>query len=162
MKWCDGMNEVTIVEEKPQLVAGMRRRGHYKEIAKMFPALFGYIVSRDAIIVGPPLYLWHEKSVEEALKADEAGNADIEVCVPIAKKVPENNEIKCYEISGGKMAKITHKGPYEESVSVYERLFAWLEENGCKLTGSIREAYLNDPKEVAPEEILTIIYAPIS
>jgi len=156
------MNEVTIVEEKPQLVAGMRRRGHYKEIAKMFPALFEYIVSRDAIIVGPPLYLWHEKSVEEALKADEAGNADIEVCIPIAKKVPENDEIKCYEISGGKMAKITHKGPYEESVPVYERLFAWLEENGCKLTGSIREAYLNDPKEVAPEEILTIIYAPIS
>jgi len=128
----------------------------------MLASLFEYAISYKAIIVGHPLFLYHEKSVEEAKRADEAGNADIEVCIPIAKKVPENDEIKCYEISGGKMAKITHKGPYEESVPVYERLFAWLEENGCKLTGSIREAYLNDPKEVAPEEILTIIYVPIS
>ena len=156
------MIEISVVDEKTQLVAGMRRRGHYKEIAKMIPALFEYIVSRDAIIVGPPLYLWHEKSIEEALKADEAGNADIEVCVPIAEKIPEIEEIKCYELSGGKMAKITHKGPYEESVPVYERLFAWLEENGLPLTGPIREAYLNDPREVVPEDILTIIYAPIS
>jgi len=133
-----------------------------KEIAEMLASLFEYAISYKAIIVGHPLFLYHEKSVEEAKRADEAGNADIEVCIPIAKKVPENDEIKCYEISGGKMAKITHKGPYEESVPVYERLFAWLEENGCKLTGSIREAYLNDPKEVAPEEILTIIYVPIS
>ena len=153
---------ISVVDEKPQLVAGMRRRGHYKEIAKMFPALFEYIVSRGAVIAGPPHYIWHEKSVEEALKADEAGNADIEVCVPIANKVPENDEIKCYELSGGKMARIVHKGPYEECGPVYERLFAWIEENGCKLTGSLREAYMNDPKEVAPEEILTIIYAPIS
>ncbi len=43
----------------------------------------------------------------------------------------------------------------------YERLFAWALENGLKLTGALRESYLNDPREVAPEEILTIIHAPI-
>ena len=59
------------------------------------------------------------------------------------------------------MAQIIHKGPYEASGPVYERLLARLEENGLKLTGPIREAYLNDPREVPPEEILTIIYAPI-
>jgi len=102
------MIEISVVDEKPQLVAGMRRSGHYKEIAKMLPALFEYAMSHGAIIAGPPLYLWHEKSVEEAMKADEAGNADIEVCVPIAEKIPENDEIKCYELSGGKMAQIIH------------------------------------------------------
>lgn len=71
------MIEMTVVDEKPQLVAGMRRRGRYKEIAKMLPALFEYAMSCAAIIAGPPLYIWHEKSVEQALKADEAGNADI-------------------------------------------------------------------------------------
>lgn len=155
------MIEITIVEEKPQLVAGMRRIGHYKEIAVMLPALFEYAISRGAIIAGPPLYLWHEKSIEEAMKADEAGNADIEVCVPIAEKIPESDEIRCYELSGGKNARIIHKGPYEACVPAYERLFAWLLENGLTLTGPIREAYLNDPREVAPEEILTIISAPI-
>jgi effector-binding domain-containing protein len=156
------MNEITLVEEKPQLVAGMRRRGHYREIAKMLPALFEYAISQGAVISGPPHYIMHEKSVEEALKAEEAGNADIEVCVPIAEKIPETDEIKCYELPGGKMARIINKGPYEASGPVYERLFAWLLENGHKLAGPIREAYLNDPREVAQEEILTIIYAPIS
>lgn len=156
------MNEITIVDEKPQHVAGMRRKGHYKEIAKMLPALFEYAMSQGAVIAGPPLYLWHEKNVEDAMKADEAGNADIEVCVPIAERIPETDEIKCYELCGRKMARIIHKGPYEASGPVYERLFAWIQENGHKLAGPIREAYLNDPREVAPEEILTIIYAPIS
>lgn len=155
------MIEITIVDEKPQLVAGMRRKGHYKEIAVMLPALFEYVVSQAAIIDGPPLYLWHERCVDEAQKADGAGNADIEVCVPIAAKIPENGEIKCYVIAGGKNAQIVHKGPYEACGPAYERLFAWLEENGLKLTGPIREAYLNDPREVAPEDILTVIHAPI-
>lgn len=156
------MFEITIVEEKPQLVAGMRRRGHYKEIAKMLPALFEYAMSRGAVIAGPPFYLWHEKNVEDAMKADEAGNAEIEVCAPIVERIPETDEIKCYELSGGRMAKIIHKGPYEAIGPVYEKLFAWLQENDHEVTGPIREAYLNDPREVAPEEILTIIYAPIS
>ncbi|MCK9441826.1 MAG: GyrI-like domain-containing protein [Methanothrix sp.] len=155
------MIEISVVDEKPQMVAGMRRRGHYKEIAKMLPALFEYVMGRGARIAGPPLYLWHETSVEDAQRADEAGNADIEVCVPIAEKIPENDDIKCYELFGGRMAKIVHKGPYEACGPAYERLFAWLLENDLKLTGPIREAYLNDPREVAPEEILTTIYAPI-
>lgn len=122
------MNEITIVDEKPQHVAGMRRKGHYKEIAKMLPALFEYAMSQGAVIAGPPLYLWHEKNVEDAMKADEAGNADIEVCVPIAERIPETDEIKCYELCGRKMARIIHKGPYEASGPVYERLFAWIQE----------------------------------
>ena len=115
-----------------------------------------------AIIIGPPLYIWHEKNVEDAQKADETGNADIEVCIPVAEKIPESDEFKCYELSGGKMVKTIHKGPYETCGSTYESLFAWLEEKGFRLVGPIREAYLNDPREVTPNEILTIIYAPIS
>ena len=103
-----------------------------------------------------------ETGVEEAKRADESGNADIEVCVPVAKRIPENDKIKCYELCGGKMAKTVHKGPYQECESTYMKLFAWLQENNYKIVGPIREGYVNDPREVAPEEILTIIYVPIS
>lgn len=155
------MQEIEVVEEAPMLVAGMRKQGQYKEIAKMLPALFEYIVGSSARIAGPPMFLWHEKSVEEAHEADEAGRAEIEVVVPIAARIPETNQIKCYELPGGRMVKMVHKGPYESSVSTYEKLFAWIEENEKKLFGPIRESYLNDPKTVEPQEILTAIYAPI-
>ena len=155
------MTEITVIDEKPHLVAGMRRKGHYKEIAEMLPSLFEYIMSQKAIIVGHPLFLCHETGVEEAKRADETGNADIEICVPIAKKIQENDKIKCYELDGGKMAKTVHKGPYQECESTYMKLFDWLQENNYKIVGPIREGYVNDPREVAPEEILTIIYVPI-
>jgi len=155
------MTEIKLVDEKPQLVAGMRRRGHYRDITEMLPSLFEYVMGQKAIIAGPPLFLCREKSAEEVKIADEAGNADIEICVPIAKRIPENDKIKCYEICGGKMAKTVHKGPYQECEATYKRLFSWLEENNHKICGPIREAYVNDPREVPPEDILTIIYVPI-
>ena len=34
------MYEIEVVKEAPKLVAGMRKPGHYREIAKMLPALF--------------------------------------------------------------------------------------------------------------------------
>lgn len=155
------MHEIEVVEEQPMLVAGMRKQGQYKEIAKMLPALFEYVMSRNARIAGPPMFLWHEKSVKEANEADKAGRADIEVCAPIAARIPETDQIKCYELPGGSMVKMVHKGPYESSGPAYEKLFAWIEGNGKKLCGPIREGYLNDPRTVEPQEILTVIYAPI-
>lgn len=84
------------------------------------------------------------------------------MCIPIEEKITETEDIKFYELPGGRMARVIYKGPYESSGPSYEKLFGWIEENGKRLTGPIREAYLNDPREVIPEEILTEIYAPIS
>lgn len=159
---CDRMVEITVIDEKPQLVAGLRRKGHYREIAEMLGTLFEYAMSHKAIFVGHPLYLCHEKSVEDVKRADEAGNAEIEVCVPIAERIPENDRIRCYELSGGKMARTVHRGPYQECESTYMKLFEWLQENNHQIAGPIREGYVNDPREVAPEEILTVISVPIS
>ena len=60
------------------------------------------------------------------------------------------------------MARVVHKGPYEQCASTYKALFAWIAQNHKKVIGPIREVYLNDPKKVAAEEILTEIYAPVS
>lgn len=155
------MHEISIVNEKLRLVVGARKRGYYKEIAVMLPQLFEYALSQKARITGPPMFLWHESSFEDAKKADLDGNANIEVCVPIAEKITETEMFRCYELPGGKVAKIKHKGPYETSGQAYENLFDWMKENAKELAGPIREAYLNDPREVGPEETLTVIYAPI-
>ncbi|MDD1742976.1 MAG: GyrI-like domain-containing protein [Methanotrichaceae archaeon] len=155
------MIDISVIQEKPKMVVGIRKRGHYREIAVMLPQLFEYALGRRAKITGMPMYLWHEKSVEEAQKADQEGNADIEVCIPIAEIIPETDEIKCYELPGGQMARIMHRGSYESSGAAYEELFDWIRKNEKNLVGPIREAYLNDPREVRPEEILTEIFAPI-
>lgn len=157
------MSEITIVELSPQQVLGMRRRGAYREIPVIFSKIFEFIFSKNIQVVGYPTFLCHEITFEEVEKADKEENADIEVAVPVAGVIEhmDNEEIQLYELPGGKMAKIIHKGPYEECVPTYERLYSWIAEQGKTIIGPVREVYFNDPREVPPEEILTEIYAPI-
>ena len=155
------MEDVIVVDVKPQLVAGIKKRGYYREIAELLPKLYAYAASKGAVFTEPPIFVCHE-TPEEAMEADKTGNALVEVAAPIAKTIEETDEIKCYTLPGGAMAKIVHKGPYDKCEQAYNKVFAWIEDNGKKIAGPIREAYLNDPREVGLEEALTEIYVPIS
>ncbi len=154
------MGEVTVVDVKPQLVAGIRKRGHYREIAELLPRLYEYAAKKGAKFTAPPIFVCHE-TPEEAMEADKTGNAFIEVAAPIAETIEETEEIKCYTLPGGKMAKIIHKGPYDKCEPTYNKIFTWIAKNGKKIVGPTRELYLNDPNEVGLEEALTEIYIPI-
>ena len=122
--------EISIVNVKPQLVLGMRKTGPYQSIAVMIPQICQFAAQNGIQMIGPPLFVCHETSPEAAIQADKEGNADVEVAVPIAMCGEETEEIKCYKLPGAKMAKIIHKGPYREETATYQKLFAWLEENG--------------------------------
>lgn len=155
------MDDVTVIDVPTLKVVGMRKRGKYTEIANMIPAVYEYIMSQGAQPMGPPIYVGHEEDEEAAKAANEAGNADIEVVAPVAGEITETDEIKAYELPGGTMAKVTHKGPYQGCSTAYQKLFAWIGENSKQITGPIREVYINDPRQVSEEELLTEIYAPI-
>jgi AraC family transcriptional regulator len=154
------MSEVTISNVAPQLVVGMRKRGTYAQIRPMTLSLREYASAAGADVVGPPAFICHE-TPKEVVKANLQRNADVEVVLPISIRVEDVEEITCYELPGGPMAKIVHKGPYERSADAYRKLFAWLAENHRKISGPTREVYLNDPKKVSPEELLIEIYAPV-
>jgi AraC family transcriptional regulator len=160
------MTDITITEIAPQTVLGIRRRGFYQEqIPKQIMELCIYAEQEKIEMAGMPIFVCHETSVEEAMRAAEEGNADIEVAIPIAAPVAITGEgpddISCYELPGGTMVKAIHKGPYETCEGTYNEVFAWIEAHGKEITGPIREVYPNDPGEVAPEEILTEIYVPV-
>jgi effector-binding domain-containing protein len=155
------MDEVNIVDVESKIVVGLRKRGKYKMISEMIPDLFEFIGESGSECVGSPIFVCHEKTEEEWKVAEETGTADLEVVIPVAKKMEDIGEYKFYELPGGKMAKILHKGPYEKVGGAYSRLFAWLGKNGKKIIGPIREVYTNDPREVPAKDIMTEIYAPI-
>ena len=155
------MNEISVTEMASQLVVGMRKRGTYAEIGSMIATVCQYAAGSGAQIVGRPTFICHE-TPKEAMKANEQANADVEVVIPVAKKVPGTDRVTCYELPGGQMARIIHRGPYEKCAPAYKTLFAWIAENHKKVVGPTREVYLNDPRKVPPEEITTEIYAPIA
>lgn len=155
------MDEVSVAEIKPQWVLGLRKRGTYAEIGPMLAEVYKYAIARKIGVQGRPMFVCHE-TPRQAMKANEQSNADVEVAVPVAEQVEGAGEITCYELPGGQMAKIVHKGPYETCAAAYKTLFAWIAEKHKKVAGPTREVYLNNPTKVPPEEILTKIYAPIA
>jgi AraC family transcriptional regulator len=155
------MGEVRIENVRPQLVVGMRRRGTYAQIRPMITQIHQYITAGGAHVAGPPTFICHE-TPKEVVRANLQHNADVEVAIPVSARIVDTDEVTCYELSGGPMAVIAHKGPYEQSASAYKKLFAWIAENHKKVTGPTREVYLNDPRKVAPEELVTEIYAPVA
>jgi len=154
------MSEVSIVEIPSHLVVGMHKRGTYAEIGEMVTTVWRFAAGSGAQIQGRPTFICHE-TPREAMKANEQANADVEVVIPVGKKVPGTDRVRCYELPGGQMARILHKGPYEKSAPTYKKLFTWIAENHKRVVGPTREVYVNDPKKVPPEEILTEIYAPV-
>jgi effector-binding domain-containing protein len=154
------MSEVSISNVESQLVMGMRRRGTYAEIRPMITRIHRYIEAKGAQLAGPPMFVCHE-TPKDAVRVNLQHNADVEVVIPVSNQIGGNREIACYELPGGSMAKITHQGPYERSAAAYKKLFAWIAENHKKVAGPTREVYLNDPRKVSPEELLTEIYAPV-
>ena len=157
------MDDITIVDVPNQKVMGMRKKGRYKElIPGMLQQLFPYIMKfGNEVCSGPPMFICHEKCVEEIMEADKTGTADVEVAVPISRDIDETEDMKIYELTGGIMAKIVHKGAYDNMNQTYEKLYIWIEQNGKTISGPTREVYLNDPNEVGIEETLIEIYAPI-
>ena len=155
------MDEISIVDVPNQQVLGMRKHGTYTLIPQLLKTVYDYAISKNAEFVGHPIYICHERNVEEVMKANEEGTADIEIAVPLSKEIEGSNEIKYYVLKGGTMAKAIHRGPYDQCASTYEELYLWIQALGKTITGPTREVYLNDPSEVKEEEILTEIYAPI-
>ena len=154
------MSEVSITEIPSQLVVGTRKHGTYAEIGEMVATVWRFAAGSGAQIQGRPTFICHE-TPKEAKKANEQANADVEVVIPVAKKVPGTDRVRCYDLQGGQMAWICHKGPYDRSAPAYKQLFAWIAENHKRVVGPIREGYVNDPRKVPSEEILTEIYAPV-
>jgi len=155
------MDEVTTVTLKPQLVLGTKKTGSYKEIPQLLCKLFEYAQENKLACTGAPVFVCHEITIEQVCEAEKSKSAQLEVCLPLAKKVSGSKDISCYKLAGGEHAKILHKGPYEECGPAYQKLYSWIAAQGKKVAGPVREVYLNDPREVAKEEILTEIYAPI-
>lgn len=159
------MTDITITDIAPQTVLGMRRRGFYQEqIPAMIMELFLYVEQEGIEIAGMPVFICHE-TPEEAVQAAEEGTADIEVAIPVPAPVPITPEgpegMTCYDLPGGPMVKAVHRGPYDTSETTYNAVFAWLAAHGKEVAGPIREIYVNDPGDVAEEDILTEIFVPV-
>ena len=150
--------DVQIMQEPAQRVAATRRHTSLSQIGDTISAGFGALMGamgRDQLVpTGPPLIVYHDV-------IDEETEGDVEICVPVSGAVSEGDEVYGRELPGGPMAATVHRGPYDQIAPAYQTVTSWISEHGHEMAGPPREIYLNDPQEVAPDELLTRIEFPI-
>ncbi|AMC36833.1 AraC family transcriptional regulator [Janthinobacterium sp. B9-8] len=68
-----------------------------------------------------------------------------------------------YKIDAGKYAVLTYQGPYADLEAVIQWLCgSWLPASGQEAANApMFEEYLNDPRNTAPQELLTTLYLPL-
>jgi effector-binding domain-containing protein len=150
--------DVQVVEATPQLVAATKLNTSLSRIGSDIGAGFGALMMalgrRGTTPAGAPLIVYHDV-------IDEETDGAIEICVPVNQAFPGDGDVYGRELEGGSMATTVHHGPYEQIGSAYHTLTGWISEHGHDVAGPPRETYLNDPRMVAPEELLTQVEFPI-
>ncbi|MDZ7680008.1 MAG: GyrI-like domain-containing protein [Acidimicrobiales bacterium] len=149
---------VQVDEVAPQLVAAVRVRTGIGRIGDDIGAGFGRLMqtlaSEGVEPAGSPFIVYHD-----VIGGDADG--DIELCIPITRKVDGDEEVSSREIGGGTVAATVHQGSYEEVGSAHHALNAWIAEHGRGAAGPPREIYLNDPRTVVPDELMTRVEFPV-
>ena len=149
--------EVTIKKTNPQRVVSLRRvvPSYYSE-GELWGELCSYLGALKGVqYTGPAMNICHDSEYREK-------DVDIEVALPVAVAVPESGDIKIRTLQGcEQVASILHKGPFDSIIKAYQFMMGWLERNNYQMAGPDRVLYLNNPEEVAPEEILQELQIPI-
>jgi AraC family transcriptional regulator len=86
---------------------------------------------------------------------------DWEIGFPVSNVNPQAPlQAKVWEHS--QVAKTVHVGPYENTGETYEKVFAWMTQNGYEQTGPVMERYLTMPgPDVDPQGLRAEIWIPV-
>lgn len=153
------MYEVTLKEIDGFDVVGVAHTGSYMGIGKAFETLYGTLFSRnlfrpDMEMIG--IYL----DDPELVPTDRLRSF---ACVSAKVDLPAEAPLTPQTLDGGRYAVLRHKGPYADMPLAYQWLYGtWLPQSGREVRDSLMfEKYLNNPREVAPTELLSEIYLPL-
>jgi len=145
----------------PETCATLAMKGPFDQMPEAFGRIYGWLQQAGHVPQGMPVAVYLNDPAEvdpsEALWA---------LWAPVESDAtpygPDAEGLAIARFPVMLVATTMHQGPYEEVGTAYERLVAWIAEQGLQMSGPPMEAYLNDPYEVAPEEILTEVMIPVS
>ncbi|TDE52807.1 MerR family transcriptional regulator [Nonomuraea mesophila] len=64
-------------------------------------------------------------------------------------------------LPGGRFARATHVGPYDQIGLTAYALLSWCAERHCPVRGPIREVYVSDPATTSPDRLITHLMIPL-
>lgn len=146
--------EVKELSTQPAL--SIRTRTSVQNLPQVFGETYGaiaqYLCELEEQPAGPPFAGYFNMDMQDL---------DVEIGIPVSKRLPGKEDINASEIPGGKVATCLYTGPYSEIEPAYTALSQWIEDNGYEPTGVSYEMYVDDPAETPPQELRTEIRFPV-
>jgi AraC family transcriptional regulator len=150
--------KVNVREVPARRVAYMRGYGRYPEVLPKLWKRFAPVACELGLFkLGLGLSVMHDDS--ETVPAERLrGDAAIEV----GDEWEPEGGLDVEVVPGGLFAVAEHRGAYDKLVETWGEVMRWVEGTGYRFRDAPSyEVYLNDPAEVAEEELVTEIYLPV-
>ena len=91
----------------------------------------------------------------------DMNDLDVEIGFPVAEAIRAEGRMKPGALPGGRTAVAVHHGPYDKIESTYDALMKFIQREKVVAQGLCYEVYLNDPRSVKPDDLLTEINFPL-
>jgi len=149
----NGGMEFRIEELTAQPYVFMRMETRQEEIGNKIGASLGRLMPYVAAnAAGMPLARWSKW---------EDGVGTMEVGIPVREAMAGDGDIEAGTLPAGKAAVVTHVGHYDGLAGTWDKLKAWIAEQGLECRADPWELYVDDCGEVPVEKLRTIIYWPV-
>lgn len=122
-------------------------------MGEAFPKIFHAVVSAGVEAAGMPLARYFDFGEQETT---------FECAIPVPAEFTPTDEVKASSVGGSEAAFGLHVGPYVTIGETWGAMMAWVAEQGRAPAGPTWEVYVDDPQDVAPEQLRTELYIPLA
>ena len=129
--------DIVLKKVDPIWVAGVRDViPSYPEQGHLWDKLENYLIHKGVTPSGACLTIYHSEEPE----------IDAEVCEPLTGPIQAGEPILVHQLPEVDcMASVIHHGPFATLTEAYSAILKWIETNGYRCTGPVREIYLEPP-----------------
>ncbi|MCP4218863.1 MAG: GyrI-like domain-containing protein [bacterium] len=153
----DKKSEPVVKELENFRLVVMDYKGSFNQMNKNASSFMGEFFKQNLVPAGPFTGVYYNSP--EKVKENELIWS---IGFPIQKDNKFKEPLKDKEFPKGEAIFFTHTGPYEKMESSYNVVFKYIKTKGYKIKYPTFERYLNNPQEVKPEELKTLIIIPIN
>lgn len=119
---------------------------------RAFSATMAAAQAQGVAVVGPPLGIYF------GMPSDVV---EVAAGFPTARPVQPGGGVTVETLPGGRAVQVLHRGPYDTMRQTYDRLMAWMGQQGLRPADVMWESYLNEPSPDAPQDTETLITWPV-
>lgn len=114
-------------------------------LSRMFGEVEDHLGDHGVKFGGPGISLWHQSQLTPKGSGEDQA-IDVEAAAPISGPVQEGDRVRVRKLPKTEVAYAVSHGSFSGLPLAKRAVFSWIEDNGYRLAGPVREVYLHfDP-----------------